>query len=254
MPNYKLSSSFRPAVIARCEQLTGLILQHMRLDFPLTAAEVEAAVTPPEVLERLRWLDKAGVEELPRVNKADFPLSPEHMPGLERRVVVEVYLQASIFVPKGLSVGYANDGTYHESWYKNLIELRADMIPPAKVAPLVRWANQCVRERRLKEMANKTVFNVLSNHCKSTAHIMARWPFLATLVQDEFWVKRLRVAPVNLKPYRATSEFMERFGKRMQASEIVLSKAQLLGEYTAPSTPTARIGAWERAESDPNWC
>lgn len=253
MPNYKLSSTFRPTLIQRCEELTNRILLHMRLDFPLTAAEIETAITPPDVLERLRWLHKAKVQDLPTIEVVDLPLSPEHFPGLDRRVVIKAQLKTSIFTPKTLSVAHQAEGTYWEAWYKNLIELRADMLPPNKVAPLVKWVNQCVREQRLKEMTDKTVYKVLTSYCNSTAQIMARWPFLATLVQDEFWIKRLRVAPAKLKPYEAHSSFMYEFGKRMQASEIVLSKALLLGEYKPPDTPTGYVGAWERLENEPNW-
>lgn len=250
MPNFKLGSKLPNEIQQRCASLTSRTVRHMQADFPLTADEIETAVCEPDVLERLRFLKQRKIRGLPWHNRYVILLTPQGAPGLDRSAAINVDMCKQIFVPDtGFDAYYFLTKTFDDT-----VTLTQTFIPPHdKAAALSKWATRALREHRRKELADKTVISVFSA-LHSTAHIMANWPFLATLVEDNTWRAKLRNHPNKLDPWTWSDTMRSFWAKRIDATEIILNKALMLDDYNPdPTAPEASIVAWERLEKDPKW-
>jgi hypothetical protein len=261
MPIFNLGSKFPELLQTTCKNLTQRTLSHMSADFPLTASDIECATTPPDVLERLKWLQGRGVQNLPTHNRYTFVLNHQHTPGLDRSVAIEVGMRTQIFAQTESFDGYYAS---EKQFSRGCAPVQTFTPPPDKAELLAKWATRVLRETRRKDLADSTVCQVIGL-CKTTGHVMARWPFLATLVPKDTsrggsdWPAKFRSAPKNLKPYgwvfglwyNGDSEI---YAKRMEATEIILNKALMLGEYVYDTkVPAASLVAWERLPGDPKW-
>ena len=249
MPNYNLGSRFPGVLTYTCANISRNCVQHAQAGFPLTSNEIERAVCKPDVLERLQWLEHKKVEDLPSVSAFSFVLDPDKTPGLSRTMAFEVRLDRRIFKTQPALITYPGE-------YKTLdtskISTQTLTFPPEKNEALVKWAHRVLKEERLKVMCDKTVDQVVGA-CKTTNHIMARWPFLATVVPE--WREKFQNPTKKLKPWAPSEGWLMLYKKRMEASEVVLNKGLFLGDYKVDPNPrvTARIVAYERLANDPKW-
>ena len=195
-----------------------------------------------DVLERLQWLEHKKIEDLPSVSAFSFVLDPDKTPGLSRTMAFKVCLDRRIFKTQPALDIYGISKTSTQTL----------TFPPEKNEALVKWAHRVLKEERLKVMCDKTVGQVVGA-CKTTNHIMARWPFLATVVPE--WREKFQNPTKKLKPWAPSEGWLMLYKKRMEASEVVLNKGLFLGDYKVGSNPgvTARIMACERLANDPNW-
>ena len=249
MPNYNLGSRFPDVLTRVCADISINCVQHTQAGFPLTSNEIERAVCKPDVLERLQWLKHKGVEDLPGVSAFSFVLDPDKTPGLSRTMAFEVRLDRRIFKTQpALNIYFREDKTFNTS----KIPTQTLTFPPEKNEALVKWAHRVLKEERLKVMCDKTVYQVVGA-CKTTNHIMARWPFLATVVPE--WREKFQNPTKKLKPWAPSEGWLMLYKKRMEASEVVLNKGLFLGDYKVGSNPgvTARIVAYEKLANDPKW-
>jgi hypothetical protein len=116
-----------------------------------------------------------------------------------------------------------------------------------KVAALVTWTNNVVRERRLKQVADATVTALLMHWMPTVGHVMARFPVLALLAQEQPWKARFHQPPQRLRRYEwpadgPAAEARACYEKAMRATEVVLTSATMLDK---PSPL-----AWERLAND----
>ena len=249
MPNYNLGSRFPIELTRACAGISRNCVQHAQAGFPLTSNEIERAVCKPDVLERLQWLEHKKVEDLPSVSAFSFVLDPDKTPGLSRIMAFEVRLDRRIFRTQPALDTYPGE-------YKTLdtskISTQTLTFPPEKNEALVKWAHRVLKEERLKVMCDKTVDQVVGA-CKTTNHIMARWPFLATVVPE--WREKFQNPTKKLKPWAPSEGWLMLYKKRMEASEVVLNKGLFLGNYKVGPNPgvTAGIVAYERLANDPKW-
>ena len=249
MPNYNLGSRFPDVLTHACAGISRNCVQHAQAGFPLTSNEIERAVCEPDVLERLQWLRHKGVGDLPGVSVLSFVLDPDKTPGLSRTMAFEVRLDRRIFKTQPAPAIYIGE---YKTFDTSKIPTQTFTFPPEKNEALVKWAHRVLKEERLKVMCDKTVDQVVGA-CKTTNHIMARWPFLATVVPE--WREKFQNPTKKLKPWAPREGWLMLYKKRMEASEVVLNKGLFLGDYKVGSNPgvTARIAAYERLANDPNW-
>ena len=249
MPNYNLGSRFPDVLTHACAGISRNCVQHAQAGFPLTSNEIERAVCKPDVLERLQWLEHKKVEDLPGVSAFSFVLDPDKTPGLSRTMAFEVGLDRSIFKTQpALNIYFGEYKTFDTS----KIPTQTLTFPPEKNEALVKWAHRVLKEERLKVMCDKTVDQVVGA-CKTTNHIMARWPFLATVVPE--WREKFQNPTKKLKPWAPSEGWLMLYKKRIEASDVVLNKGLFLGNYKVGPNPgvTARIVAYERLANDPKW-
>ena len=249
MPNYNLGSRFPLMLTHACAGISRNCVQHAQAGFPLTSNEIERAVCKPDVLERLQWLEHKKVEDLPSVSAFSFVLDPDKTPGLSRTMAFTARLDRRIFSTHPTLNIYPGE---YKTFDKSKIPTQTLTFPPEKNEALVKWAHRVLKEERLKVMCDKTVDQVVGA-CKTTNHIMARWPFLATVVPE--WREKFQNPTKKLKPWAPSEGWLMLYKKRIEASDVVLNKGLFLGNYKVGPDPgvTARIVAYERLANDPKW-
>ncbi len=253
MPNFKLGSTVREHITARAKHLTNRRLDYAKGDFPLTTAGVQCALIEPHTLSLIHQLKGQGYLQTPEVTDTTVLLSCREFPLLLRSVALNMILPEAIHTPKPVHWHAYSDVLSNEPRNSNantsslLTFLELD---DADRAAVTKWANGVVRELRLQEITIWAVKGVLEN-CQGSSHVLAAWPMLATLVSDPFWKNRFRQPTRKLTPYAPSTQLVEKFGKAMQAAEVVLTGAELLEDYKhPPGTIHASIGAWERLPRD----
>lgn len=253
MPNYKLPSFIKEAIYKHAQKLSARLVEHAQGDFPLTTAQVQFALMPQEPYSMLVKLRDAGIDSLPSTRSSHILLDHTKLPGLLRSAIIHITFPENVFVPK------------QRYWYDNVPgrwpndPARQALIPDwsgldsEDIAKLVKWANELVRTHRHRELADFTVAANLrtdgTGGLTSTGQVLANWPMLATLVEDKDWLTRFRCPPQNLKRYKL--ELLPESEKLMQATDILLTKAQLLSEYQHPPfTIATMIQVWQPQPGD----
>jgi hypothetical protein len=231
MPNYKLSSTVREDMVRRAGLLVDRRVQFVAGDFPLTTAQVQAAVLDPERLAALHKLRATGVHGLPEYQHVHLLLAREHLPGLARSCIVYLTLPEEIFCDRPSTYLPGRDdfspganGPLTPDW---------SGLDDAERAELATWGNNIVKATRHAGMVRHTV-GVVLNNCLSIGHVLAWWPAAASLVTDKDWKTRFRNGPRSLRSYAPPANLATRITDLLRASEVVLSAAELLPEYKNP--------------------
>lgn len=230
------------------QALTANRVQHACANFPLTTAEIQAAVMKPRHLTTLRELAVEGIEITAKDTSPSTYLSPEYLPGLGREAAITFRLPEAIYVPRD------TPSYYKFAWSNSITKyLRFDEgeLDDDQRAAIVTWTNRAVRECRLKKLSDHAIARILDK-CETVAHVMAWAPVIGTLVTDYFWLKRFRNAPAKLKRYEPPESYRHVYGKMLEASEVIITGGQLLPEFKHPEqTVRAFIASYKPLESDP---
>lgn len=254
MPNYKLT----PRV---CAHITAMVLtqvdkrtHYAEANFPLTPDEVQAAVIAPNMLERMMWLEKAGVENMEwlQSNPVFVSLLDTYIPGLERDALVSVVSPRLVYVSRRCSI-YGYHANKWASGYEEQLRLDAGVLTDAARERLVAWVGAAVREHRLKRMVCATAKAVLEMS-NSTAQLLSWWPALASLVTDNDWRGKFRSPPKKVERWAPGPALVAKYAKRIEAADVILNGALLMPDFEHPKGAVrATIVAWQPLEKDPSF-
>lgn len=253
MPNWKLSGSVKDEIQNQANALAARRVQHMMADFPMSVAEVQRAIMPDSHLEALRSLEDGGILSLPKAQGLPIVFFRDDFLALTRGAGVLVTLPSEVFIPR----------TVYHNWhahYGKKLELKStrealmfDRLDPEQKSRLATWVNRSVKERRLEQIAALTVRRVLKN-CMTSGELLATWPLLGTLVTDAVWRGRLRAPPRKLSNYAPRTYVIEPLLRRMQATEVILTGAEMMAEYVpTPGVVHADLAVWEHLPNDPKF-
>lgn len=150
------------------------------------------------------------------------------------------------------------------------IAFDASVFTPDEIAVLTKWTNTAVQERRLANLAKKTINVFLKTNAFSltSAHVLARWPALAMLVDPKTkvyyysdhersnlveWRRKFQEPVRNLKPYAwsPTDTWYIRNQKAMRLAETILTSAQMLPEKIEDTSEVkALVVSWRPLPGD----
>ena len=260
MPNFKLGSGIKDDIRNNASKLAQRRVDHMTGTFPLTALQVQNAIMPAEHLKSIRWLKSENVVGVSHQTRIYVRLAPDYMPGLSRAALAQLHMPDGVYPAK--SSNWWGSGTqYVPNVHTNDLTLNEGELDDEARDAVISWTHKAIKERRLQAMSNNIVSGML-DRVQSSGEILARWPFLATLVPDEspsnygnananlrLWKNRLRNGPRDLRRYANTPSEMNR--KFMEATEVFLGSAQMLDPYQhAPDTIRSEMVAWEKLPTD----
>lgn len=249
MPNHKLSQEVRDIITRRTRQDLRRRLDYAQADFPLTTATIQAALLPAKTLTAIRKLNATGWKQTPSTRTVWVNVSRGDYPGLHRAVPLRLSLPENIYEPA--DIHHYGVGTVFDP--KDGGRLHALTLDPADRALVAAWTNRVVRELRLGELTSYAVQTVMKA-CTSTAEVLAAWPLLATLVEDDTWRSRFRNPPRNVHRWAqgvAAKNTLPDIGKLLAAAEVVLLGAELLEVYNKPpGVVYGVVEAWERLPND----
>lgn len=260
MPNFKLSTAVRENILHQVKGLAQRRVDYAQADFPLTVATIQYRVMREDQLKLLHELEALGYELAPTHAHLTISLpagetypTGESYPGLLRSVAVGLSLPEEIHLPRNVYMSFFDTKLSHKNVHDlgKMHHLAMDPVADAaEIAALVAWSNAAVRERRQQELINWTAAKVL-DRCDTTAKLLATWPLLATLVTDAEWRNRFRSPPRHLRRWAPTIDTMARYGRHMQAAEILLVGAQVTEDYKpVAGVIQAGVQAWQRLPND----
>lgn len=252
MPNYKIPPGLRDHMINRAGVLAAKRVDLAHQDFPLTFDEVQDALMPEAQRKTIKKLIQDGIETFGTSAGVKFVAPKTH--GIERAASVKVQGTKDFFFFKQAQWAYYStqhafaDAELSRSDYY----LDTEILSPEKQQALAAWVNNAVRERRMEAVTKSIVAWFLKSGCEvehpTAAHVMARWPTLAMLVEgqqkhyrygdrDERMHKaRFREVPPKLDKWgwrRDDQEYLKR-KKMIQVADMVLTSAAMLPEFEAP--------------------
>lgn len=249
MPNFKLGSGIKDDIRVNAARLAQRRVDHMTAQFPLTMAQVQAAIMPPEALKQIRWLKSQNVVGIGATNRIFLRFAPDAMPGLDRYAVAQLYSPEGIYPAKHSSF-YGSHHEYVERDHRNDLTLHEGELDDESRDAVTAWALKSIKERRLQLLSNQTV-NVMLDRCTSSGDVLARWPFLATLVPEQgdatlkVWRNRFRNGPRDLRRYAWSPDNLLR--RMMDATEVFLGSAMMLEDYKhTEGTIRAEMVAWSK--------
>jgi hypothetical protein len=246
MPSFKLGSGIKDALRREASRLSTLRVATMTHRFPLEVDEIQAAIMPPEPLKQIRWLTKQTETGISTAQRIHLMLKPENHPGLDRHAAICLYMPVGVYPVR--NNGYLDTGsqkdrdaalTFHEG---ELTEEARDKV--------TEWATKAIKERRLEKLSVTVTAHKIA-HFQSSGDILAKWPFIATLVPDyeTLWRERLRNGPRSLKRYG--TEYPPVYKRLMEAAELFLTSAQMLDAYVHPAnTVRSELVSWEKLPND----
>lgn len=248
MPNYKLSPSIVQHMIAEGNKLLERRVSHMNTGFPIGYKKLQAAILPG------RWRDT--ILEM----KADG-ISAIHDATILRVSVVAYGIEraADVYVITKKKMLFCHDS--------HSVQLDLQVLSSVELSSLISWVNTAVRERRLANLAKKTIAEFFDGRSGGTSgHIVARWPALTTLVDPKTgwsehqrminagWRTKFASPPRNLNPYLwgvTPSGWQVKNEKAMKLTEMLLNSASLLPEKVEDSAEVeASIYSWTPAPGD----
>jgi hypothetical protein len=260
MPSYKLGTSIKQDMVARCRSILtrqrDLALQGM----PVTHEQFQASALPDaKVLATLQDLTAQGVQGPIRLTDFSLAILTKDFPGLKRDLGLYVTVPEPVFMARHASLRARHGRGVAEvvGQYDRPVILDPTQFDTEQAEALVAWANNVVRVKRVGSMVQVTVNEVLG-HVTTTGHIIARWPVLTGLVEDKKWQLRLRMKPERLGalgwPHLdsngkvvLTSDLLA----RMRASEPVLIMAQMLTDPKPVEGQTkVQLLAYQSFDSD----
>jgi hypothetical protein len=230
MPNYKLgkpNSAIREHIKRRAAAIASRRTSYARANFPLTTAQIQSLLVSEDAYASMVRLEAAGVQDLPKSACVSLRIKRDDalFPGLKRGIAVNLELPQKVFIMRS---------TYrfrdYDSGDECFAQCNWQALDHSDRVALVDWVNNFVKARRLEEVVNGTVEKVLDRF-ETTAHVVAGWPMLATLVEDREWISRFRNVPKNLTPFAPPSQLITSFADVMKATEVVLAGGMLLDNY-----------------------
>lgn len=260
MPNYKITYPVQREIRDRAKDLSQRTLDYAQADFPLTVATIQNLVLPESQVADLRRLYAEGIRTIEKHEMIRLAFLREILPGIPRGLVVACHLPERIFVARATQWGMQTTKfSMDEGGY-----LVPDLtkLDPGETKNLANWVNRVVRAKRLKELTDTTVEIIVDKYIPTTSHMHALWPGLASLARtaDTYggrgisWKDRVRHQTRSLKKYQPEPEVIQRYGKRIQAADTVLTQGDMLETYKhPPKTIRAIAEQHEALATDPVW-
>lgn len=253
MPNYKLGVKTILDLKSVANNLVDRRVDHMETGFPLSYDKIQAGILPAKWRDTLLAMKADGLQTAITTTR---PESWVAHPAILRSVKLSFALRKSVVIPS----------------YKQL-DFDTTVLTPDEIEALAKWANNAVRERRLAKLATTTINEFLDTepYSRSTGHILARWPALATLSSQfermlcktysshterelrRSWRQKFLDAPANLKPYGwgPADPWPVKNKKAMQLAEMVLTSAEMLpGKIEVNAEVKAEVTSWTPLPGD----
>lgn len=234
MPNWKLGSGITEHIKRKTEALARVQADYAADRCPLDHDALQRLLVPDEtVWEHLVAARDAGVD-VPITEHITVTISAGAWKGMvPRTAMFDVHPQKAGFwwVPK--RYGYTgfpqHSGRAFAGWRDRHggIYPKPEDLDDETRQKIADWANQAVRNARLRWIAVVAVNEALSR-LDSTGKVLATWPFLASLCSDPFWTNRFRAPPVRLNHY-ADLHLSHHVPKvNRDATEVLLTGAGLM--------------------------
>lgn len=256
MPNYKLPNKIVDEIQGNADKLMRRRVNYALLDPPITVAQVQRSAVEPDLLATMHNLISAGVQGITQARQVHFALLRRNTPGLHRDVMLYLALPTPAVLKAGTYVYVPEVGGPQQAVYgvhDAFVSAATDAFEPEELGRLAAWANEVVRIRRHKQMVSLTVKEMFSHgYIESTGHILARWPILATLVDDARYKTALHNSPKSLKAYAFPPGKPDpQLVATMRGCEPLILGAQLLEDPKPdPTRVRATLVAYEKLASD----
>jgi hypothetical protein len=258
MPNWPISDTVRSYIASQALILAKRPLDYALADFPLTTAQVQSIVLPAEQISTMRRLESQGVRTIEHHRQVRLAFLREKFPELKRGAVVSLQLPEWIYVGRGTNWGI--DTTKFKMDESHYIVPDMDELDPRDRRELVVWITRAVRQKRLWQIVDKVVPDVLRNHAATAAHLHAFWPMLTTLVTNvnngypktlKAWEERFKNPTRSLRAYQPDPQTYEKYRKVIQAADAVITAGKILDSYvTDRKLIQADIEHWESRDGD----
>jgi hypothetical protein len=239
MPNYKLTASCLADMTNAANNLCNRRVNQAKTGFPLTNDHIRAALILPKWRATFEQMQAEGVDTISKTTTSVHIVN-HWMPGVERDVLLWIthrheyhtsskHARGAYYVVAEFNRGDAS--------VNNLV-LDPSILTDGEQAALAKWINNVVQEKRLTNIAKSLIGGffsfLISRRDDTMAHVIARWPALKYLVQDNnIWRDRFNNAPRNLKPYGWSLHDWEhgwyaKHAKAMALTDMVLTSAAML--------------------------
>lgn len=250
MPNHKLSPNIIDHMQSVGKALCARRVAYMETGFPIGRDKMQAAILPAKWRDVIMEMKRDGVSALNSTASIIVEIKGE---GITRTTHAQIHRRTEGFL-------YAN------------VKPQADLsvLTPEEITKLATWVNTAVQERRLANLANRTINNFFDDgQGKSVAHVVARWPALITLIDPDLsrgylsyheqkvilpgWKQKFSNPPNNLKPYAwaPNDPWLAKHRKAMLLTETVLASAQMLPkEIPDTAEVTANVRSWTPLPGD----
>jgi hypothetical protein len=214
--------------------------------FPLTRMQVQHALLDPATVETMQRLKDQGIRTIDQHSQTHVWFSRESLPGLTRSVSVKLLLPKGIFLREQTYGPNPVQPSMRDSRAAALMDL--SLLDDETKERLADWANKAVRAHRLAQLAQATVNELIdSEAAKTTAHLRALWPLMASLVDDASWRAKFNVPTRALRNYQPSPSLLEAYKKRMAASEMVIMQGQILAPFQRNEHKVHTNMAWWEA-------
>jgi hypothetical protein len=238
MPNWNLSEGVKSTIRHNVAQACERTMDYRCADFPLTVDQVQRIVLDPELRLKMEELVASGIKTIEMHNQIRIAFLKEKLPGMQRSAVFMFQLPRRIFV------GQATQ--FHISTTKFRLDEGHYLIPDLDTlsqetrTQLIKWIARCVRQRRLADVTRFAVNEVLDQHAKTVAHLLALWPSLATMStgnrhwrngrwdDDTTWRDRFRDNVKYPNHYKASYEVRQKYAEMIRAADVVLVEGEIL--------------------------
>jgi len=267
MPNWQLNDNVKTFLRQRAERLCQRTLDYAFSDFPLDHEDVQMAALSRDTVETMGRLAKQKVS-LPSYAEARFGFQRGQLPGLLRGTIVRLKLRTPIYLRtepdnymRTLSFTPGASGYVH-------LDFEQEPLPEEKQKALVAWLNRAVRQKRMTEITNFVVRDVVNAHAETCAHLHRMWPTLATLINDvegtgyhlarsqdrlwhDTWRDRLHAVHRPLAIYEPAATVMDQLRPLMKLADTVLAAGMMLTPYDHTQEPiVATVEYWEKLPTD----
>jgi hypothetical protein len=207
---------------------------------------MQTVLLDPDTLDAMRALAAKGVS-MRTYDTAHVLLHRDAVPGLARSMIVNLSFPEGTFALRTTYNRGGNEFALDDASYLAPDWFRLD---EADQQAVTEWGTNLVKATRLAAMVKSTVAEVLKN-CDTVGHVLAWWPALATMVTESAWKARFRNPPRSLRAYGPPARLAAIYAQLIQASSVVLSSAELLGEYhPATGTIQATLVRFEHIPND----
>ena len=256
MPNFQIPGTVREDIRAQAHNRISRVTAYAMGRFPLTTVEIQKGVVTPYNLELLHALTSVSnhqrVHTIPTHATLTLLFDKSLLPFLSRSMAFTVLVPKPIFLARTTW----NDKGIHS--VKMLDETDASLFDPVtaglseeQVATLVDWANAALRQYRLSNLAFRTLATVLEKLVPTTAHLRARWPFLATLVEDRSWRNKINTQTRGMMRYEMLPADQAKHAQRMALAETLITQGDILAPFERDKNkPFVELAWFERLPND----
>ena len=257
MPNFQLSRDVRDNMRSRAYSALTRVVLYAMARCPLTTVQIQKGVLTPYNLELLTSLTEKGNTQqfltVPKYHSVTLLLDRSTLPYLTRSLALKVQLPRHIWLAKTTwlhSLHGAGSALLPTDSEATLFD-PGTALDALETSELVTWANEALRQHRLVALARKTLLAVTDDLVPTTAHLRARWPFLATLIDDRGWRDKVNTQTRGMMRYEMLPADQVKHAKRMALAEVMITQGELLAEFMVDkSKPVVDVAWWEALPND----